>query len=319
MIGIARWAPVALACFGASAFAQDAVVDRADFFQDMQAYLSRTPAAADELRRLAAAGDAIAMARFCAAATAGRLRPRAMPEEGAPYCRKLAEQGLAGGMMLYGIILLEGNGVAKDSAEGLRWMRAGAEKGNVIAMVLMGDLYSDGKHTAQDQAEAAKWQRMAAEKGNTRAAFLVGSRYLIGRGVGKDDAEAAKWLLAAAQGGHVLSMIVTGTSLANGRGVARNEGEAVRWLRLAVEKHAPGALLLPMPGADPANKEAPVARYYQGMAAGGDHWGMFVVGVAHENGLLGLAKDSSQALDWYRKAAGRGNELAIERVKSLDR
>jgi len=44
---------------------------------------------------------------------------------------------------------------------------------------------------------------------------------------------------------------------------------------------------------------------------------MSLLGAMYEDGLGGLSKDSTAALDWYRKASERGNESAKKRLDEL--
>ncbi len=57
-------------------------------------------------------------------------------------------------------------------------------------------------------------------------------------------------------------------------------------------------------------------KWYRLAAANGNDSGMYNVGVLYENGL-GVSKDRSQALVWYRGAARAGNAEAKRALKSL--
>ena len=60
----------------------------------------------------------------------------------------------------------EGNGVAKDSAQGMEWLKRSALQGFAGAQVVLGYMYQKGINTEKDPSEAAKWYRKAAKQGD---------------------------------------------------------------------------------------------------------------------------------------------------------
>ena len=116
--------------------------------------------------------------------------------------RAAAAKGDASAQVELGMYYVRGDGLAKDSAQGVAWIRKAADQGDVMGQYLLGMFYqSDVGVVAQDLAQGAEWFRKAAEQGLPDAQHMFG---IIlgegGRGVPKDVIESLKWLnLAAAR------------------------------------------------------------------------------------------------------------------------
>lgn len=59
----------------------------------------------------------------------------------------------------------EGNGVAKNSAQGMEWLKRSALQGFARAEVVLGYMYQKGINMEKDPSEAAKWYKKAAKQG----------------------------------------------------------------------------------------------------------------------------------------------------------
>ncbi len=78
---------------------------------------------------------------------------------------------------------LLGEGVAKDTSEGIRWYRSAAEQGDTAAQIFLGGLYANSEFVPNDKVEAVRWYS---------AAFNASS--LTGQ-VAKQYADELKWFL----------------------------------------------------------------------------------------------------------------------------
>ena len=117
------------------------------------------------------------------------------------WYRKAADQGYAAAQSSLAFCYLNGEGVAKDTAEAIRWYRKAADQGNVEAQIELGLCYWLGAGVPKDFAEMVKWYRKAADQGFEPAQANLGISYADGEGVPKDFVEAYKWLnLASTQG-----------------------------------------------------------------------------------------------------------------------
>jgi len=242
------------------------------------------------------------------------------PAEGVRWLRKAAEAGQTGAMFNLGLLYVNGEGVAKDPAEAVRWYKKAADLGDTDAMVSLGIAYHQGEGVEKDLNEAFRWVRKAAEAGNSRAMSLVGVSYANGEGVTKDVAEGVRWYRKAANAGDSNGMLNLGYAYFNGEGVAKDPSEGVRWYEKAAEKGNAAAMLIlgiDYARGDGVQKDvAEALRWYRKAADAGNAKAMFKVGVSYRKGE-GVAQDLAEAERWYRKAADAGNKDAIEALQAL--
>lgn len=106
-----------------------------------------------------------------------------------------------GNELRYGIMLLLGKTIEKNSEKGIRLIRQSAEHGSVKAQKYLGALYYKGDKVKQDYSEAAKYYRMAAASGLPEAQHFYGMMLAKGIGVDKNTNEAMGWIRKAADQG----------------------------------------------------------------------------------------------------------------------
>ena len=132
---------------------------------------------------------------------------------------------------------------------------------------------------------ALKELRPLIEKNDPNAQFLMGMLYDAGNGVPQDQAIAASWYRKAAQQNHLIAQSFLGIFYYSGTGVKRDFREAVRWL--------------------------------QSPAESGNDQAQFYLGAIYEEGGDGVNKDSSTAIEWFRKAAAQRNTRAMGMLSTL--
>ncbi len=76
-----------------------------------------------------------------------------------------------------------------------------AQGGDVRAQYLLGRIYSEGEGVAKNDAEGIKWYRLAANNGDVVSQLVLGTMYVNGRGVERDLAQAYSWFTIVARGG----------------------------------------------------------------------------------------------------------------------
>jgi TPR repeat protein len=91
-----------------------------------------------------------------------------------------------------------GEGVSRDTAEGLKWLIKAAVAGVGLAQYQLGARHEWGIDVPQDYGEAARWYRIAADRGVPVAQFRLGLLYMNGLGVIRDMVAAHQWLNLAA-------------------------------------------------------------------------------------------------------------------------
>ncbi len=205
--------------------------------------------------------------------------------ESATWYRRAAEKGNADGQHHLGLLLWNGEGMAKNRVEAARWFRRAADQGQPSSQLWLGSSYEFGEGGLPvDPVEAAKWYRRAADQGNAEAQSSLGSLYAYGSGVAQDDAEAVRWFKKAADQNNASGEHSLAEMYAAGRGVAKDDKEAVR-------------LFIRAAGKD----------YNASMTA---------LGEAYELGR-GIEKSSVCAYTWYGLAAKRGFAKGEEKRDSL--
>ena len=178
------------------------------------------------------------------------------------------------------------------SGEQLAAVKAKADTGDATAQVELGEAYEDGKGVRQDERFAAVLYRKAADQGNATAQNHLGPMYLAGGGVERNKADAVKWFRQAAKQKHPKAMFNLGAAYFNGDGVAIDDSAALAWFSLAQEA-----------GSDVANDA--VQRFATSKAyVMEDAW--VKIGDMYLEGSE-LSKNPSEAIKWYRKAAGLGS------------
>lgn len=161
-----------------------------------------------------------------------------------------------------------------------------AENGDATAMLRLASLYADGPTPLRDPTTAFGWAKRAADAGRAEGAFDLGVAYEAGIGVAVDKAAAAHWYRAASDRNFAPAMInLAGLALTN-----------------------PGVAGTP----DPAAAAALVRR----VAETGSTDGMFDMGRLSEIGI-GVAKDMTEALHWYQRAADAKDSRAMLRLAMI--
>lgn len=201
---------------------------------------------------------------------------------------KKAEQGDADAMADLGYVFAEGRGIAKDYEKSAEWTKKAAEQGQKYAQCNMGVDYEFGHGVIQDYDEAAKWYRKSAEQDYSDAQYRLGNCYYFGKGVPKDYAEAVIWYRKAADQGHLDALCTWADCCFNGIGTPKDEVVAVRLIKKALD-------------IDREGKRDDI-RYN--------------LGVCYENGF-GVSEDINEAIKWYKEAAEKGNQNAIQALHNL--
>jgi TPR repeat protein len=91
-------------------------------------------------------------------------------QQAALYARQSAEQGQEEGQFIYGLMLLKGQGVKANHAEGMKRLESAANASHVEAMTALGAFYEDGRGVKKSTAKAREWYQKAAARGDTEAA-----------------------------------------------------------------------------------------------------------------------------------------------------
>ena len=201
------------------------------------------------------------------------------------WFHRAAEQGHSDAMNKLGWMCEAGFGVARDHARAVNWFRQAAERGHLEAQFNLAAKYDNGEGVVQNYAEAARWYRLAAEQGLADARFFLARALETGEGLPKDIEEAIDWYILAVEQGHKSSKVALwGHALAE-RYRPEDEEERIFIERLGVELGHPLAEW----------------RYAFRLICGD-----------------GVEKDVWLAVDYYRRSARQGFDLASEHLSVIE-
>lgn len=208
------------------------------------------------------------------------------PGERAAFLCALAGQGDAEAQTLYGQLLLDGNGVAKDEAAGFAWFNRAAAQGHLMALNMVGRCYDLGWGVAVDKARAADCYRIAAERGLDWAMYNYATLLALGHGAPQDKKAALAWFEKAAK----LGPSLIGAKAINFVGSFHEDGWVV------------------------SRNLTKAARLYERAAEGGDFRGMF-----NHARMLADKGRTEEALKWIERAGEHANPaFAVKAAAFLD-
>lgn len=199
------------------------------------------------------------------------------PEERAAFVRAAAEAGVAEAQAVYGQMLLDGHGVARDARAALSWFTRAAAQHHVMALNMVGRCYDLGWGTPVMKDRAAQCFRLAAEQGLDWAMYNYATLLALGEGVAEDKAAALDWLEKAARLGNAKALNFIGSFHEDGWVVPRDMAQA--------------------------------ARLYARAAAGGDFRGCF-----NHARMLGLRGRTEEALTWLARAGETGTAAFVDKA-----
>jgi len=144
----------------------------------------------------------------------------------------------------YAMMLLNGEGGARDVGEGRKWLRKAADANMSHAQYVYGKMYDDGDFVARDPGEAHRWFLKAAQQGHVQAELALANQFLDGRGTSRDNRRAFYWYDKAAKGGDMTAQYVAGSFYERGGdGVQKNLNVARAYYAAAAAQGDPAARL----------------------------------------------------------------------------
>jgi TPR repeat protein len=213
--------------------------------------------------RSAVAGTAIAFGAAMLAAGVARAQPPAATADSDPQTKSAVADYNAGNLtgaltefhaaaqrgnrlaeFDYAMMLLNGEGGARDVGEGRKWLRKAADANMSHAQYVYGKMYDDGDFVARDPAVAHQWFLKAAQQGHVLAELALANQFLDGRGTSRDNHKAFYWYRKAAKGGDMTAQYVTGSFYERGGdGVQKNLNVARAYYAAAAAQGDPVARL----------------------------------------------------------------------------
>jgi localization factor PodJL len=147
--------------------------------------------------------------------------------------RELAQSGHAPAQSELASRLVEGRGVVRDAAEGMRWLEKAAAQNYTPAAYRLGALYEKGTGAEHSLKTALQWYKKAAQSGHVRAMHNLGVLLADGVNDRPDYIAAAAMFRRAAQHGLRDSQYNIAVLYTRGLGVELNLVEAYKYFSLA--------------------------------------------------------------------------------------
>lgn len=118
--------------------------------------------------------------------------------------RKRAKDGDAEAQYLLSSALLSGNGVARDSKQGVEWLKRAADQDHPAAQQVLSYMYLKGgeQNIPKNPKLGLEWLQKSADHGNAAAEFALAVMYRDGdgeTGISRNPHEAAAWFRKAAR------------------------------------------------------------------------------------------------------------------------
>ena len=192
-----------------------------------------------------------------------------------------------------GFCYAQGTGVSQNYTEAVKWYRRAAAQEDAQAQHNLGYAYFNGQGVRQDYGLAVEWFRKAVQQGYAPSQYELGLCYSKGFGVPQNEVEAYAWWTVAAS---TESLAAEGLSLLAERMTARQLREGLtraKELRAELQRILPDQSFLAL----------------KGMAEIGDPEAQTLLGLSYFGGR-GVATNYSQAVYWWRQAAGQNNAVA---------
>lgn len=140
--------------------------------------------------------------------------------------------------------LLDGPGLDRDVAAGLRWMRRSADAGYAAAYTYLGVLHWYGKHVEPDRERALELYERASTLGDPYGTANIGFALLDGEGVEGDVERGLEMIERAAEEGNAHAALWLAHRRLEGDGqVPRDAAAAVRVLERCADAEEDGDVL----------------------------------------------------------------------------
>ena len=190
---------------------------------------------------------------------------------------------------------------AGNYKEALRLLTKASNAGNINASGVLSQMYYNGQGVQQDYKKGFKLIKLSATKEYPESIYDLGLYYYFGNGVGKNERKAIQLYTEAANLGSTSAQNKLGAQYASGAAVTQNYPEAYMWYNLAWinglsdKNNVKGTFIQPV-----------LAKAPYCISLGQDN-----VSQAYMNGVGGLKKSQSEALEWMDKAQETDPTLSI--------
>lgn len=206
-------------------------------------------------------------------------RLSADPVERTAFVAEAAQAGVAEAQLLYGQLLLDGDGVAQNPEAAFGWFWRAAQQHHPMAINMLGRCYDLGWGVIPDKARAAQCFKTAADHDLDWGLYNYATALTLGDGVPQDRPAALALFRKAAARGNAKSSNYVGSFYEDGWVVERDLAKA--------------------------------ERHYRDAAQGGDFRGCFNLAR-----LLGARGETAQALHWFAQVRHTATPAFLQKAEA---
>ena len=263
------------------------------------------------------------------------------------WFREAAHKGNVAAMYKTAELYTIGMGNPVDYFQARWWYEKAANKGNILAMYKLGEIYADGIYVKKDTTQAIKWYNKAIQTGDGITLGNYQTSCYKCKGTGKLVSQTR----IPGTGGAIIGQSVTqsnATTISGGTTTVTTryssptyetstytcedcKGTGTVTLKETMPSGYVDALIALAFVTGQTEFEKATAQYkisdkerdfkkafklYQNAADKGHTQAMYGLGTMYRNGQ-GVKKDDALALQWFKKAAEKGDKSAEEAVKEL--
>lgn len=219
-----------------------------------------------------------------------------------------------------------------DYDKALKWYTYLSDQGNAAAKNNLGVMYEYGEGVPADREKASALYLEAAQGGDTMAMSNIAIRYLEGTGIEVDYEQAIYWYEKGLENGSLRCGFKLAEEYISGKHFERDIQKGIETYNKVIDlphsdeeskKYYVKALMaladLYFFGKEDELEENDEKAFplFRKAAEEGDDLAYFRLGTMYHYGYY-VARDINQAIYWYRLAAEKDNEDAIERLEKID-
>jgi tetratricopeptide (TPR) repeat protein len=204
--------------------------------------------------------------------------------------------------------------VDRSPEEAYRWYKRAADQGLGSAEAAVARCCAKGIGVAKDPGQAMSWWNKAAAAEYPGAQFHLGLGYFSGAGIARDFERAVACFEKDARQHHVGAQLYLGLCFWRGDGVSRDQSQSEKWWSEAcIQGIVPWRYSA---GNEALGDEGEVEAWWRDVADQANASLQCCLAESYHFGH-GVPADDSQAAAWYRKAAARGDLVALKRAAWL--
>lgn len=224
------------------------------------------------------------------------------------FFKEAAEKGVPSAYHCLGCMFNAGNGVEKDSIESYKHYLTAAQKGHRSSQVEVARMLRDGIGVEQNETERAFWLEKAAIQGHEHSQCTLGEMYFWGKAVKKDYKKSRYWTGKAALNGYADAYFRYAYMCCDGLGGETDYDSALKYYRELPNNSAAINNLGYMyeNGLGVRKNVSKALEFYKKAAEMGDAHSMRVLAGKYYSGH-GCEKDIPTAINWYKKSLDKGD------------